>query len=94
MMDAEGNRVENGTTLGPLQEGNTLKASCVVMNTRPQPQVAWFRGSKRLTTCEYNANCKSHLNVGYKSYMPTLDSALRIRLMVLEDGGIHYHVYC
>lgn len=56
-MDAEGNRVENGTTLGPLQEGNTLKASCVVMNTRPQPQVAWFRGSKRLTTCEYNANC-------------------------------------
>ncbi|KAL5292690.1 nrm family protein [Megaselia abdita] len=50
ILDEKGDRVENGTTLGPLQEGHILRTTCVVKNTRPQPQVAWYRGTKRLTT--------------------------------------------
>uniref|UniRef100_A0A6P4ECC5 Titin isoform X9 n=1 Tax=Drosophila rhopaloa TaxID=1041015 RepID=A0A6P4ECC5_DRORH len=33
-----------------MQERQSLKATCTVKNTRPQPEVGWFRGTKRLTT--------------------------------------------
>ncbi|KAH8286528.1 hypothetical protein KR054_010889, partial [Drosophila jambulina] len=48
--DAKGDRIENGTLVGPMQERQSLKATCTVKNTRPQPEVGWFRGKKRLTT--------------------------------------------
>nr|XP_043070030.1 uncharacterized protein LOC108122918 isoform X4 [Drosophila bipectinata] len=50
ILDAKGDRIENGNTVGPMQERQSLKATCTVKNTRPQPEVGWFRGSKRLTT--------------------------------------------
>ncbi|XP_070141228.1 uncharacterized protein nrm isoform X3 [Drosophila kikkawai] len=50
ILDAKGDRIENGTTVGPMQERQSLKATCTVKNTRPQPEVGWFRGTKRLTT--------------------------------------------
>ncbi|KAH8233853.1 hypothetical protein KR032_000185, partial [Drosophila birchii] len=50
ILDAKGDRIENGTTVGPMQERQSLKATCTVKNTRPQPEVGWFRGKKRLTT--------------------------------------------
>ncbi|KAH8258880.1 hypothetical protein KR038_011496 [Drosophila bunnanda] len=50
ILDAKGDRIENGTTVGPMQERQSLKATCTVKNTRPQPEVGWFRGNKRLTT--------------------------------------------
>ncbi|XP_041674202.1 B-cell receptor CD22 isoform X21 [Drosophila eugracilis] len=50
ILDAKGDRIENGSVVGPMQERQSLKATCTVKNTRPQPEVAWFRGTKRLTT--------------------------------------------
>ncbi|XP_020816454.1 muscle M-line assembly protein unc-89 isoform X3 [Drosophila serrata] len=50
ILDAKGDRIENGSTVGPMQERQSLKATCTVRNTRPQPEVGWFRGNKRLTT--------------------------------------------
>ncbi|XP_055919479.1 uncharacterized protein LOC129951381 [Eupeodes corollae] len=50
IIDEKGDRIENGTVLGPLQEGHTLRSTCIVKKTRPQPSVGWFRGNKRLTT--------------------------------------------
>ncbi|XP_055855839.1 uncharacterized protein LOC129919053 isoform X2 [Episyrphus balteatus] len=50
IVDEKGDRIENGTVLGPLQEGHTLRSTCIVKNTRPQPSVGWFRANKRLTT--------------------------------------------
>ncbi|XP_044314289.1 uncharacterized protein LOC108040062 isoform X9 [Drosophila rhopaloa] len=50
ILDAKGDRIENGSIVGPMQERQSLKATCTVKNTRPQPEVGWFRGTKRLTT--------------------------------------------
>ncbi|XP_043862054.1 uncharacterized protein LOC120447830 isoform X2 [Drosophila santomea] len=50
ILDAKGDRLENGRIVGPMQERQSLKATCTVRNTRPQPEVSWFRGTKRLTT--------------------------------------------
>ncbi|XP_054086404.1 uncharacterized protein LOC105214792 isoform X5 [Zeugodacus cucurbitae] len=50
ILDEKGDRIENGSIIGPMQERQTLKVSCVVQNTRPQPQVGWWRGNKRLLT--------------------------------------------
>ncbi|KPU79112.1 uncharacterized protein Dana_GF11010, isoform T [Drosophila ananassae] len=50
ILDVKGDRIENGSVVGPMQERQSLKAACTVKNTRPQPDVGWFRGSKRLTT--------------------------------------------
>ncbi|XP_043650485.1 uncharacterized protein LOC122618254 isoform X1 [Drosophila teissieri] len=50
ILDAKGDRLENGRVVGPMQERQSLKATCTVRNTRPQPEVSWFRGTKRLTT--------------------------------------------
>ncbi|XP_065720779.2 hemicentin-1 isoform X14 [Drosophila suzukii] len=50
ILDAKGDRIENGSSVGPMQERQSLKATCTVKNTRPQPEVGWFRGTKRLTT--------------------------------------------
>ncbi|KAH8334990.1 hypothetical protein KR067_000321, partial [Drosophila pandora] len=50
ILDVKGDRIENGSVVGPMQERQSLKAACTVKNTRPQPEVGWFRGSKRLTT--------------------------------------------
>ncbi|KAM7357581.1 neuromusculin isoform 3-T4 [Cochliomyia hominivorax] len=50
ILDEKGDRIENGSIVGPMQERQTLKATCIVKNTRPQPQVGWWRGNKRLTT--------------------------------------------
>ncbi|XP_032573492.1 uncharacterized protein LOC6620129 isoform X11 [Drosophila sechellia] len=50
ILDAKGDRIENGSVVGPMQERQSLKATCTVRNTRPQPEVSWFRGTKRLTT--------------------------------------------
>ncbi|KAH8351258.1 hypothetical protein KR084_001851 [Drosophila pseudotakahashii] len=50
ILDAKGDRIENGSIVGPMQERQSLKATCTVKNTRPQPEVGWFRGDKRLTT--------------------------------------------
>ncbi|XP_070071317.1 uncharacterized protein nrm isoform X7 [Drosophila takahashii] len=50
ILDAKGDRIENGSVVGPMQERQSLKATCTVKNTRPQPEVGWFRGDKRLTT--------------------------------------------
>ncbi|EDW79217.2 LOW QUALITY PROTEIN: uncharacterized protein Dwil_GK12999 [Drosophila willistoni] len=50
ILDAKGDRIENGSIVGPLQERQSLKATCTVKNTRPQPDVGWFRGTKRLAT--------------------------------------------
>lgn len=52
ILDVKGDRIENGSVVGPMQERQSLKAACTVKNTRPQPDVGWFRGSKRLTTCK------------------------------------------
>lgn len=53
ILDAKGDRIENGSIVGPMQERQSLKATCTVKNTRPQPDVGWWRGNKRLATCEY-----------------------------------------
>lgn len=53
ILDEKGDRIENGSIVGPMQERQTLKATCIVKNTRPQPQVGWWRGNKRLTTRKY-----------------------------------------
>lgn len=53
ILDEKGDRIENGSIVGPMQERQTLKATCTVKNTRPQPDVGWWRGTKRLATCEY-----------------------------------------
>ncbi|XP_034655585.1 hemicentin-2 isoform X13 [Drosophila subobscura] len=50
ILDAKGDRIENGSVVGPMQERQALKATCTVKNTRPQPDVGWFRGTKRLAT--------------------------------------------
>ncbi|XP_041564226.1 uncharacterized protein LOC108136874 isoform X9 [Drosophila elegans] len=50
ILDAKGDRIKNGSIVGPMQERQSLKATCTVKNTRPQPEVGWFRGTKRLTT--------------------------------------------
>ncbi|XP_049314276.1 uncharacterized protein LOC105225255 isoform X9 [Bactrocera dorsalis] len=50
ILDEKGDRIENGSVIGPMQERQSLKVSCVVQNTRPQPQVGWWRGNKRLLT--------------------------------------------
>ncbi|XP_036226716.2 uncharacterized protein [Bactrocera oleae] len=50
ILDEKGDCIENGSIIGPMQERQTLKVSCVVQNTRPQPQVGWWRGNKRLLT--------------------------------------------
>nr|NP_001246891.1 neuromusculin, isoform F [Drosophila melanogaster]AFH04562.1 neuromusculin, isoform F [Drosophila melanogaster]AHA95700.1 FI21256p1 [Drosophila melanogaster] len=50
ILDAKGDRIKNGSVVGPMQERQSLKATCTVRNTRPQPEVSWFRGTKRLTT--------------------------------------------
>ncbi|TDG39892.1 hypothetical protein AWZ03_013686, partial [Drosophila navojoa] len=50
ILDAKGDRIENGSIVGPMQERQSLKATCTVKNTRPQPDVGWWRGSKRLAT--------------------------------------------
>ncbi|XP_030385039.1 uncharacterized protein LOC115632156 isoform X2 [Scaptodrosophila lebanonensis] len=50
ILDEKGDRIENGSVVGPMQERQTLKATCIVRNTRPQPDVGWWRGSKRLAT--------------------------------------------
>ncbi|XP_070064173.1 uncharacterized protein nrm isoform X6 [Drosophila virilis] len=50
ILDAKGDRIENGSIVGPMQERQSLKATCTVKNTRPQPDVGWWRGTKRLAT--------------------------------------------
>ncbi|XP_034106653.1 uncharacterized protein LOC117569553 isoform X4 [Drosophila albomicans] len=50
ILDAKGDRIENGSIVGPMQERQNLKATCTVKNTRPQPDVGWWRGNKRLAT--------------------------------------------
>ncbi|EDV97314.1 GH16788 [Drosophila grimshawi] len=50
ILDAKGDRIENGSVVGPMQERQSLKATCTVKNTRPQPDVGWWRGTKRLAT--------------------------------------------
>ncbi|XP_030572924.1 uncharacterized protein LOC115771379 [Drosophila novamexicana] len=50
ILDAKGDRIENGSIVGPMQERQSLKATCTVKNTRPQPEVGWWRGTKRLAT--------------------------------------------
>ncbi|XP_037890322.1 uncharacterized protein LOC119637932 isoform X7 [Glossina fuscipes] len=50
ILDEKGDRIDNGSIVGPIQERQILKSTCIVRNTRPQPQVGWWRGNKRLTT--------------------------------------------
>ncbi|XP_054735884.1 uncharacterized protein LOC129242947 isoform X2 [Anastrepha obliqua] len=50
ILDEKGDHIENGSIIGPMQERQTLKAECVVRNTRPLPQVGWWRRDKRLMT--------------------------------------------
>lgn len=54
ILDEKGDRVDNGSIVGPMQERQILKSTCIVRNTRPQPQVGWWRGNKRLTTRKLN----------------------------------------
>jgi hypothetical protein len=41
--------IRNGSTIGPLKEGNRLEIMCEVRGARPKPIVGWYRGGKRLT---------------------------------------------
>ncbi|XP_067643047.1 hemicentin-1 isoform X4 [Eurosta solidaginis] len=50
ILDEKGAHIENGSIIGPMQERQTLKVTCEVRKTRPQPQVGWWRGNKRLMT--------------------------------------------
>ncbi|XP_075164374.1 neuromusculin isoform X2 [Haematobia irritans] len=50
--DEKGDRITNGTIIGPMQERQMLNLTCVVRNTTPLPQVGWYRGNKRLTTVD------------------------------------------
>lgn len=54
--DEKGDRITNGSTIGPMQERQMLNLTCVVKNTTPLPQVGWYRGNKRLTTGMYFVN--------------------------------------
>lgn len=41
--------IRNASTIGPLKEGSRLEVMCEVRGARPKPNVAWYRGAKRLT---------------------------------------------
>ncbi|XP_073840506.1 neuromusculin isoform X9 [Musca autumnalis] len=50
--DEKGDRITNGSVIGPMQERQMLNLTCVVLNTTPLPQVGWYRGNKRLSTVD------------------------------------------
>lgn len=49
MTDESGGVIQNGTTLGPLREGHRFTSTCEVRNTRPAPQIGWYRAGKKLS---------------------------------------------
>lgn len=46
--------LENGTTLGPLREGQRLAVTCEVLDTRPAPLVSWWRSGRRVANADGN----------------------------------------
>lgn len=58
MIDSEEKQMRNGSTIGPMREGQILETLCEVRGARPQPEIGWYRSGKRLTDVitvdEYN----------------------------------------
>lgn len=48
VLDASGSSIQNSSTLGPLREGHRFSSTCEVRNTRPAPQVGWYRSGVKL----------------------------------------------
>lgn len=48
ILDEKKALIKNGTTLGPLREGQSFSATCLVEGARPKPTVGWYRAGKRL----------------------------------------------
>lgn len=48
ILDESENSIKNGTTLGPLREGQHFTSICVVRGARPAPLVGWYRAGNRL----------------------------------------------
>lgn len=48
ILDESSNPLKNGTTVGPLREGQHFSSTCIVRGSRPAPLVGWYRAGKRL----------------------------------------------
>lgn len=48
ILDESESQIKNGTTIGPLREGQHFSSTCVVRGARPAPLVGWYRAGNRL----------------------------------------------
>uniref|UniRef100_A0A1I8PB37 Ig-like domain-containing protein n=1 Tax=Stomoxys calcitrans TaxID=35570 RepID=A0A1I8PB37_STOCA len=68
--DEKGDRIANGTVIGPMQERQMLNLTCVVRNTTPMPEVGWYRGSELLPEVDIHYDDKDGLfNVTVELYL-------------------------
>lgn len=79
MIDSEDKQIRNGSTIGPLREGQILETLCEVRGARPQPEVGWYRSGKRLT---------DEITVDEWSGLYTVKAKLTLTLSRQELGAV------
>ncbi|KAL3250218.1 hypothetical protein MRX96_055578 [Rhipicephalus microplus] len=49
VIEMQGQTLESGATVGPLQEGDVLSLTCKTFGGKPIPKVAWYKGDLQLS---------------------------------------------
>ncbi|XP_075749428.1 hemicentin-2 isoform X4 [Rhipicephalus microplus] len=49
VIEMQGQALESGATVGPLQEGDVLSLTCKTFGGKPIPKVAWYKGDLQLS---------------------------------------------
>lgn len=49
VIEMQGQALEGGATVGPLQEGDVLTLTCKTFGGKPMPKVAWYKGDLQLS---------------------------------------------
>lgn len=86
--------IRNGSTIGPLKEGHRLETVCEVRGARPKPNVAWYRGGRKLTVQTTTIDEEHHGLYDVKSKLSLtlsrqeLGSSLECRVGVIPNDPI------
>jgi hypothetical protein len=88
--------ITDGKPIGPLKEGHQLNMTCEVQNTRPKPEVGWYRAGDKLPAHEdvsYDDNLKVFTVKTILSLKPSrkkLKNTLEYRVKTIEKISLKH----